>query len=80
MGGTDQGWDESGISLELNILEILNMNRIKYEYSLAFNYIRILNSVEILCQDVASSHGHGYKPEPKSSASWPYVSIFLFTF
>ena len=54
--------------------------RMKYEYSVASNSFRILNGVEMFCRDAASSHGHGHKSVPESSALWPYVSIFLFTF
>ena len=59
------GWDESGMSFESNIesyiLEISNMNRIEYEYSVASNSIRILNGVEMSCRDAASSRGRRHK-------------------
>ena len=52
--------------------------RIKYEYSVVSNSIRILNGVEISCWDTPSSRGHWHKSMLESSASWPYASICFY--
>ena len=57
--------------------------RIEYEYSVAWNSIRILNTVCMSCREAASSCGHGHKSEPELSALWPNASlpsIFLLIF
>ena len=74
--GTNLEFDSNrilnGISSKFKILE--------YEYSVASNAIRILNGVEMSCMDAASSCGQEHRSVPESSATWPYASIFLFTF
>ena len=70
--------DGTNLEFQSTILNILNMNRI--QILVALNLIRMLNDVKMSCRDTPSSRGHGHKPKSESSASWPYVSIFLFSF
>ena len=71
---------KDGMNLEFHSNRISSKFRIRIEYSVASNSIRILNGVEMSSRDATSSRAHGHKSGLESSASWPYATIFLFTF